>query len=86
MPKKNITHSIALGKKTIVQVNVATSNSDNHTDELRNNAKVWSTGKEHAADDGDDEVGDGQEHHCPLGIYGGEEEDKTFKNKVKPYE
>ena len=66
------------GKKTTVQVYIATSNSADHTDEVRNNAKVWPTGKEHAADYGDDEIRDGQEHHCPLGIYGGEEEDKTF--------
>ena len=42
-------------------------------------AKVPPTAQVHGADYGDDEVRDGQEHHCPLGIYGGEE---AFKNKT----
>ena len=50
-------------------------------DQLTNSEKVPPAAQKHAADDGDDEVRDGQEHHGPLGIYGGEEEDEIIKTK-----
>ena len=40
-------------------------------------SKVSASGQEHGTDNGYDEVRDGQEHHGPFGLYGGEKEDKS---------
>ena len=40
-------------------------------------SKVSASGQEHGTDNGYDEVRDGQEHHGPFGLYGGENEDKS---------